>query len=193
MVSRPLTTGEVKLAKSVFGDSIDYSTVTINDGKFAGFHPEGTAMAPNGNLYMYGCYVDDYSQLEVYGQGLFIHEMTHVWQYQNKVLAPIAEAVKLNLKHKFNYRAAYDYELEAGKDLTDYNMEQQASIVQDRFTLQHEPGAEFWSNCLNIEYGAQRMALYDQVLAKFDADPSYAKQAQFPAAGANKKPKPPAN
>ena len=82
---------------------------------------------------------------------------------------------------------------EAGKDLTDYNMEQQASIVQDRFTLQHEPGAEFWSNCLNIEYGAQRMALYDQVLAKFDADPSYAKQAQFPAAGANKKPKPPAN
>lgn len=190
MVSRPLTTGEVKLAKSVFGDSIDYATVTVNDGKFAGFHPEGTAMAPNGNLYMYGCYSDDYAQLEIYGQALFIHEMTHVWQYQNKILAPIAEAVKLNLKHKFNYRAAYDYELEAGKDLTDYNMEQQASIVQDHFALKHEAGSEFWSNCLNIEYGAQRMALYEQVLDKFLKDPSYAKQAQFPGAGA-KKPKPP--
>ncbi len=191
MVSRPLTKGEAALAKTVFGDSIDYATVTINDGKFAGFHPEGTAMAPNGNLYMYGCYVDDYSQLETYGQSLFIHEMTHVWQYQNKILAPIAEAVKLNLKHKFNYRAAYDYTLEAGRDLTDYNMEQQASIVQDHFALKNEAGSEYWSNCQNVETGAARMALYDQVLAKFDADPAYAKQAQFPTAGSKKKPKAP--
>lgn len=191
MVSRPLTIGETALAKSVFGDSIDYAAVTINDGKFAGFHPEGTAMAPNGNLYMYGCYSDDYSAREPYGQSLFIHEMTHVWQYQNKILAPIAEAVKLNLAHKFNYRAAYDYTLEPGKDLIEYNMEQQASIVQDRFLLQREPGSEFWSNSLNVEYGAQRMALYDQVLAKFDADPSYAKQAQFPTAASKKKPKAP--
>lgn len=190
MVTRPLTTGEVQLAKSVFGDSIDYAAVTINDGKFAGFHPEGTAMAPNGHLYMYGCYADDYAALAPYGQSLFIHEMTHVWQFQNKILAPIAEAVKLNIKHKFNYRAAYDYTLEAGKDLTGYNMEQQASIVQDRFLLQREPGSEFWSNSQNAEYGAARMALYDAVLAKFDADPSYAKQAQFPTA-ASKKPKPP--
>jgi len=191
MVSRPLTIGETALAKSVFGDSIDYAAVTINDGKFAGFHPEGTAMAPNGNLYMYGCYSDDYSTREPYGQALFIHEMTHVWQYQNKILAPIAEAVKLNLAHKFNYRAAYDYTLEPGKDLIEYNMEQQASIVQDRFLLQREPGSEFWSHSLNVEYGAQRMALYDQVLAKFDADPAYAKQAQFPTAGSKKKPKAP--
>ncbi|HYD19638.1 MAG TPA: type IV secretion protein Rhs [Patescibacteria group bacterium] len=191
MVSRPLTTGEVQLAKSVFGDSIDYAAVTINDGKFAGFHPEGTAMAPNGNLFMYGCYAEDYSKLETYGQSLFIHEMTHVWQYQNKILAPIAEAVKLNLKHKFNYRAAYDYELEAGKDLTDYNMEQQASIVQDHFALKREAGSEYWSNCQNAEYGAARMALYEQVLDKFLKDPSYARQAQFPTAASKKAPKPP--
>ncbi|MDI1229374.1 MAG: Rhs element Vgr protein [bacterium] len=190
MVSRPLTKGEAALAKTVFGDSIDYAAVTINDGKFAGFHPEGTAMAPNGNLFMYGCYVDDYSKLETYGQSLFIHEMTHVWQYQNKILAPIAEAVKLNLKHKFNYRVAYDYELESGKDLTDYNMEQQASIVQDHFALKNEAGSEYWSNCQNAEYGAQRMALYEQVLDKFLKDPAYAKQAQFPTAASKKKPKP---
>ncbi len=190
MVSRPLTKGEAALAKTVFGDSIDYGAVTISDGKFAGFHPEGTAMAPNGNLYMYGCYADDYSHLTTRGQSLFIHEMTHVWQYQNKILAPIAEAVKLNLKHKFNYRAAYDYTLEPGKDLTDYNMEQQASIVQDHFALKHKAGSEYWSNCLNPEYGQQRMDLYEQVLDKFLKDPAYAKQAQFPGA-ASKKPKPP--
>lgn len=186
MVSRPLTSGEVALAKSVFGDSVDYSAVKISDGKFVGFHPEGTAMAPNGNLYMYGCYHADYSQESVMTQSLFIHEMTHVWQYQNKILAPIAEAVKLNIKHKFNYTAAYNYTLDGKKDLLDYNMEQQASIVQDYFALKNDPKSVLWSNCDNDECAKDRLPLYEKTLAKFIADQSYAKQAQFPSARAKK-------
>lgn len=188
MVSRPLTKGEVALAKTVFGNAIDYDAVYVSDQKFVGFHPEGTAMAPNGNLFMYGCYEDDYSQQGVIRQGLFIHEMTHVWQYQNKVLAPIAEALKLNLQHKFNYLAAYPYTLDAKKDLLDYNMEQQASIVQDNFVAKRAPQYRAWSNAENTE--ADLGALYDSVLAKFNADPLYAKRAAFPTA-ASKGKKPP--
>ena len=171
MASRPLTSGEIKLARSVFGDSIDYGTVRVSPEKFGGmdFLPEGTAMAPNGNLFMPGCYCNDYSAKDFHTQSLFIHEMTHVWQYQNKVLAPIVEAAKLNVKYKFNYNAAYAYALDAKKDLLDYNMEQQASIVQDYFLLKNNVGR------------AVKKPLFEAVLKNFIADPSYAKQAAFPS------------
>lgn len=189
MVSRPLTSGEVALAKSVFGDSVDYSTVKISDGKFVGFHPEGTAMAPNGNLYMYGCYHADYSQQSVMTQSLFIHEMTHVWQYQNKILAPIAEAVKLNIKHKFNYTAAYNYTLDGKKDLLDYNMEQQASIVQDYFMLKICGMQGHRGHCQNICSDRAKITLLEKTLAKFLQNPSYAANEAKKNGG---KPKPPA-
>lgn len=193
MASRSLTKGEIALAKTVFGDAVDYSRVKISDQKFGGldFLPEGTAMAPNGSLYMPGCYKDDYSAEPVLVQSLFIHEMTHVWQYQNKVLAPIVEAAKLNIEHKFNYVAAYNYELDGKKDLTDYNMEQQASIVQDYFVLKNDPDKIFWSRCMNTGCDNEQLEkLYEKTLAKFHADPAYAKQKQFPSIFGKKKPKP---
>jgi hypothetical protein len=192
MTSRPLTKGEIALAKSVFGSSIDYDAVYVSDKKFSGFHPEGVAMTPNGNLYMHGCYSDDYSAESTSYQGLFIHEMTHVWQFQNKILAPMVEAVKLSVKHGFNYAAAYDYKLDAAKDLLDYNMEQQASIVQDYFCMQQEGHYSIWGRCENTGDDADKRALFDKVLAKFHADPGYAKRAEFPVAAAKaKKPKGP--
>lgn len=189
MVSRPLTDGEIKLAKTVFGDAIDYARVSVNDTKFIGFHPKGTAMAPNGSLYMFGCYHADYSALPPHGQSLFIHEMTHVWQYQNKVLKPVVEAVKLNLAHKFNYDAAYDYTLDAKKDLLAYNMEQQASIVQDYFVLR-ETGAPspFARSQTQIPHGQAR-TLYETVLQNFLTDPAYARKDA--KNGFSGKPKPP--
>jgi len=195
MVSRPLTKGEIALAKSVFGDSVDYSTVTISDQKFGGleFLPEGTAMAPNGKLYMPGCYKEDYSKEPALTKSLFIHEMTHVWQFQNKVLAPIVEAAKLNLKHGFNYMAAYGYTLDGKKDLLDYNMEQQASIVQDYFILKNAPEKIVWGNCKNKDCDADLAKLFEKTLEKFHADPAYAKQAKFPSVFGTpkaKKPKP---
>jgi hypothetical protein len=191
MTSRPLTKGEVALARTVFGDSIDYETVYVSDSRFAGFHPEGVAMAPNGNLFMPGCYQDDYSAETVRGQSLFIHEMTHVWQYQNKILAPMVEAVKLNVKHGFNYAAAYDYMLDAKKDLLDYNMEQQASIVQDWFCLKNGGYAALWSSCQNDCPDAEKQDLFGKVLEKFLSNPKYATRDTFPVRAAKGKPKGP--
>jgi hypothetical protein len=176
MTSRPLTVGEIALARGIFGDSIDYAAVSIFDSKFTGFHPSGTAMAPNGNLYMPGCYRDDYAQEDVFYKSTFLHEMTHVWQYQNKVLNPIAEALKLALKHKFNYNAAYAYTLDEKKDLLDYNMEQQASIVQDYFVLKREGASLPWGNCMNEATDAEKTRLFEKVLGKFHADPLYARK-----------------
>lgn len=189
MTSRPLTEGEVTLARSVFGDSIDYGSVKISDQKFMGlpFLPEGTAMAPNGSLYMPGCYREDYSAEDTIGQSLFIHEMTHVWQYQNKVLNPIPTAAKLAVRHKFNYSAAYAYTLDEDKDLLDYNMEQQATIVQDYFTMKTDGYYyDWWGRCENDCSDREKLRLFEKVLEKFLAEPGYAKQAAFPAFGARK-------
>ena len=186
---RSLTAGETALARRVFGSSIDYDAVTVSEGKFISFQPYGTAMAPDGNLYMYGCYKDDYTCEADHWQGHFIHEMTHVWQQQNGVLNPVVEAVKLSVKHRFNYGAAYDYKLEQGKDLLDYNMEQQASLVQDYFMLKICGQHGHRGHCQNICSDSAKIALMEKTLENFLRDPSY---ATTPAKKNGGKPKPPA-
>lgn len=179
---RKLTSGEIDLARLVFGDAIDYAKVEVTNARFTGFHPKGVAMAPDGNLYMPECYSTDYAAESSYWRGCFIHEMAHVWQFQQKILNPVTEALMLNYRHAFNYRAAYDYRLETGKDLLDYNMEQQASILQDYFmrTLENENSWE--GRCKNKGISDdQRRDLYESVLKNFAANPSYARRAEFPA------------
>src|SRR5262249_37433737 len=61
---------------------------------------------------------------------IFIHEMTHVWQsYHNQ--HNIINGIKLYIKHRGNYDAAYYYDLDHSGSLYDYNMEQQAYIIPD--------------------------------------------------------------
>lgn len=191
MTKRALTAGEIALAKEIFGESIDYSTVTVTPEKFIGFHPDDTAMAPDGNLYMPGCYKDDYAAESTWWQATFIHEMTHVWQYQNKILSPVAEAVKLNIKFKFDYAAAYGYTLDAKKDLVEYNMEQQASIVQDYFSLKKDGYYSFFfGRCENTGTDAEKEKLYEKVLENFLKDPAYAKRDSIPLFPGRKPPPP---
>jgi len=50
---RPLTTGEITLARSIFGASIDYARVRIVRGRWWPFQPRGIAMAPTGNIHFH--------------------------------------------------------------------------------------------------------------------------------------------
>jgi len=171
-ISRALTAGETTLARQVFGDSINYAAVKIHDRAYVPFQPKNSGMTPRGEIYMRDCYSADYSKDDLYQRGFFLHEMAHVWQFQNKILHPIAAAAELNLKHKFNYGAAYDFQLEKGKDLTRYGMEQQASIIQQYFVWKHE-GAD--------------VSLHEDVLKNFLKDPAYARQKKFPSPFRGKK------
>lgn len=178
MTARRLTQGEIALAKTLFKDSIDYDSVRIHDKKYVFFQPNNSGMTPNGEIYISGksTYKDDYSKASEHMKAFFLHEMTHVWQYQNKVLDPVAEAMKENVKHKFNYAAAYPYEIDVKKDLTDYGMEQQASIVEHYYLIskgRRDPGRAGG-------YG------YKKVLKKFLDDPKYARRAEFPTGASPK-------
>ena len=73
------------LARTVFGTAIDYAKVTIRRRKFFPFQPRNTTMAPRGHLHFHPggtSYCDDFAAASRIAQGLFIHEMTHVWQTQ---------------------------------------------------------------------------------------------------------------
>jgi hypothetical protein len=177
MTSRRLTADEIKLAQSVFGDSLNYSSIRVNNWHFPIFQKKDVAMAPTGNLYMYNYYCDDFAKArDPYRRALFIHEMSHVWQYQNKILHPTLANAKLQLKHKFNYAAAYYYMLDAKKDLMKYGVEQQASIIEEYFLLKQGLNGR---HCQNDCSPAERLKLYEKVLEKFHQNPSYAKRKWF--------------
>jgi hypothetical protein len=128
MVGRPLTPGEVELARSIFGDAIDYSKVRMVLGKWWPFHPRRAAMAPMGSIWFHpdgGGWSDDFSTEPLSQQSYFIHEMTHVWQAQKG-----GRFYLMLMRHPF---CRYAYELRLGKPFARYGIEQQAEIVRDRF------------------------------------------------------------
>jgi hypothetical protein len=128
MTSRPLTPGEVALARSVFGEAIDYGRVRLIRGKWWPFQPRRFTMAPMGNIHFHPrgeAWSDDFSREPLGRQAFFIHEMTHVWQAQSggRFYLPL-------MRHPFS---RYAYVLKAGKPFGHYGIEQQAEIVAHRF------------------------------------------------------------
>ena len=127
---RRLSEGEIALARGVFGDAIAYERVTIRRRKFFPFQPRHVTMAPRGHLYFHPlgeAYSDDFSALTPLRQGLFIHEMTHVWQTQT-----LGEWYLILHRHPL---CRYDYSLRPGRRLERYGIEQQAEIVRHAFLL----------------------------------------------------------
>lgn len=89
-------------------------------------------MAPLGHIHFHpdgGLYCDDFSTASLARQGLFIHEMTHVWQVQTRGLLHV-----LLRRHPFS---RYDYALKPGWPLSRYGIEQQAEIVRHAFLLRN--------------------------------------------------------
>jgi len=132
MLNRGLTPREIELARSVFGDAIDYSKVRLFKGKWWPLHPRSAAMAPMGNIYFHPegeVWSEDFSREPLGRQGFFIHEMTHVWQSQKsgRLYLPL-------MRHPF---CRYSYELKPGKPFHRYGLEQQAEIVAHSFLARH--------------------------------------------------------
>ena len=127
-IVRPLTIGEITLARSVFGAAIDYARVRIIRGRWWPFQPKGIVMAPTGNIHFHPAdprWSADYAAESLPLQGLFVHEMTHVWQSQKrgKYYLPL-------MRHPF---CRYGYQLKRGRRFDHYGLEQQAEIVRHRF------------------------------------------------------------
>ena len=131
--SRFLTPGETALARSMFGEAIDYSRVRLVLGKWWPFQARRSAMAPMGNIYFHpdgGGWSDDFSKEPLALQGFFIHELTHVWQTQKggRLYLPL-------MRHPF---CRYRYVIVPGRPFARYGLEQQAEIVRHVFLAGHD-------------------------------------------------------
>jgi hypothetical protein len=172
-ISRKLTPGERLLVLQVYKSSVNSDLVRVHNKKYIGFQPNDVLMTPNGSIYAGDAYKDDYSAHDLDSASLLIHEVAHVWQKQNHVLNPIWSAAGAFVRHGFDYDKAYDYTLDAARDLLSYKIEQQAQIIQDYFQIFHQ-GRNAWGNHMkNVVSNADRNVLYQAVLARFIVNPEY--------------------
>lgn len=114
----------------MFGDAIDYDRVEVRNRKWAFFQPRRVVMAPMGHLHFNpagGLFCDDFCDAPLDRQGLFIHEMVHVWQAQTRGIWYLV------LMRWPTDR--YSYTLRPGWPLARYGLEQQAEIVRHYFLL----------------------------------------------------------
>ena len=106
-------------------------------------------MAPTGNIHFHphgDLWSEDFANERLSMQGLFIHEMTHVWQAQTRgrFYLPL-------MRHPF---CRYDYELEEGRPFAWYGIEQQAEIVRHAFIQRFG-----WT-----DFGAPQLAALESLL-----------------------------
>lgn len=131
--ARPLSPGERALARSIFADTIDYTRVRVHHRNYVFWQGGHYIITPNGQIYLGRRLrgLTDFSVASLALQGLFIHEMAHVWQYQHGVNVLLRGAVE-QVKHFLGFDQ-YRYRLDAGKPLGAYKLEQQGDILRDYF------------------------------------------------------------
>jgi len=178
---RKLTLGEIAMARLVFGDAIRYADVEIHEHGywlFFGLQGSRTAVAPNGNIYLpKPIYSADFSLVTEIDdsptreqrRALFVHEMTHVWQFQLGYPLKRVRGPRPNM--------TYRYTLELDKRLSDYNMEQQGDILADYFLIKIR-GKQELINESQYAVVTNVIPLYERVLQDFLRAP--AQRANLP-------------
>lgn len=127
--SRLLTPGEMSMVTSVFKNAIVLSQVRVRKGTLLPYQGK-YAITPFGEIYWPQKYYSrDYSMEEFDNKYFFMHEMVHVWQFQM--------GMNVVMRGAFSLMADYEYALEENKLLSDYGMEQQASIIADYYILKY--------------------------------------------------------
>jgi hypothetical protein len=133
---RKLTTQEIAYAKEVFHDSIDFTEVTVTRDSMLS---TGAPKTLGNTIHLrsdWGHFVGDSLELTQSGRETLVHEMGHVWQYQNGGLAYIPESLWAQFKGFIgagSRDAAYNWHEahRTGLPWEKWNPEQQASAIED--------------------------------------------------------------
>lgn len=121
---RGLTPAELHLLRPIFGDSVPYHLIRIDERAWVG---------PRWANF---CYVS-FHTINSWGPmapHVLVHEVVHVWQYTHVGAAYIPRALAAQRSEM-----GYDYgglqPLQHNNRLEDFNYEQQADIIEDAFRL----------------------------------------------------------
>lgn len=149
--TRPLADWEIRMAQSVYGNSINYALVRIDETAWAG--PK----------QYHFCYVSFnlINSWQKMSNHILIHELMHIWQYQR--LGAIYMVRALSAQHTqmgYNYGGieAIRAKMANGETLLDFNFEQQADIVTDYFLLR-QGFATQWGTARLVDIGVYEKLL----------------------------------
>ena len=128
---RPLTDAEILRGAEIFGKNIDFSLVMVDDEAHKAVVGHYIAYVSFNTINSHGGIPPD----------IFIHELVHVWQYQNFGAGYIMQALwAQSTKAGYNYTdvTANGVRQEGWSDVKSihqFNAEQQGDLVQDYFRL----------------------------------------------------------
>jgi hypothetical protein len=133
---RPLTAGEVDLCRGIFPDELPYEHVRLVDGPAvndlaeAAFRNLNTAITLRCTLYFRVHFQDDFARAGRDARRLFVHEMTHVWQWKRLgVIRFLLRYARDLLSCRGNAAAMYRYEDDV--PFARSRLEAQAEMVGD--------------------------------------------------------------
>ena len=125
---RPLTLREESLTREVFGDSIDYTRVRLIQTGLLEYRTVGNTIRVPVNFT-----ARDAEMAEI-----LVHEMTHVWQYQQAGTSYISVSLSSQIVATIqsgSRNAAYDYEIAPDTSFFDLLPEQQALLVENYYSM----------------------------------------------------------
>jgi hypothetical protein len=127
--TRGLTAAERKAAESVYGNSIDYDDIVLDDAVIMGIGGYArttpwTINFPTGTLAGGGP-----------SMSLLIHELGHSWQYQRGVSLMTTLHHAVFSSYDYGGEAALAAATAAGKGLRSFNTEQQADIAMHAYEI----------------------------------------------------------
>jgi hypothetical protein len=118
----------------VFGPAINTDTISVVQSPAVPFQGDN-AVSPYGNIQVSensSIYSEDYSKTTVGLQGLFVHELTHVYQYQNGVdvaaLGLPLQATRLFFQNPYALPP-----IDENTDFNSLNIEQQGDLVRNYY------------------------------------------------------------
>ena len=130
--SRGINEPELEQAQRVFGDSLDYSAVSLSDSselaQIGGYArtPGNTVYFPTGTL----------GRTDLTYFAFLIHELTHTWQTQHGV--SVLTKIRYSLSesnYNFGGDAGLSQAIKDGKCFNDFNTEAQASILEQYYKI----------------------------------------------------------
>ena len=149
---RRLSIHERNLARDFFGDMIHLDRVTIRDNNLIARRLSDNDAAMTINNTIFGRDMSD---------DLLIHELVHVWQFNNVRIEPITAGITHLVAEAIGkHRELYEYEIDPlgdpnRKSFREYSFEEQAAIIQDAYMVLVEEWKPINNKMFN--YGGQKV------------------------------------
>ncbi len=153
MPARKLTHSEKSLLRSFYFDEVDYDKVRLTNRHIFSYLLRKFSAVTFGNTIVFSkkSFRNDFSETQT-SSALLIHEICHVWQYQNLNYWWF----KAMLEHLKFGKKVYHYNISDFEKLSNFRFEQQGEIMADYYRHIKAGNAAKSANYHQIIYNSYR-------------------------------------